>query len=145
MQKQNFKNHIKFSPPHHFIFYPLLLAAIIFSIIQYRGHKDQQNIWAALTAGFIFIGWVSFMMRQHYGLGNQDRILRAELRFRYFLLSGKRLELLEDQLSFKQLAALRFASDEELTGLIERAIRENMSPRDIKKSIVHWLPDTMRL
>jgi len=67
------------------------------------------------------------------------------LRFRYFLVTGKRLEPLESGLSFSQLAALRFASDEELAALVDQAIREKLSAREIKKSIVHWLPDTMRV
>jgi hypothetical protein len=145
MRKQNFKNHEKYYPPHHFIFYPLLLAVIVATVYKYVHHPDQRDIWAALIAGFILIGWASFMMRQHYSLGNQDRIVRLELRFRYFLVTGHRLEPLEEQLSFRQLAALRFASDEQLASLTERAVREKLSPREIKKSVLHWLPDTMRV
>ena len=68
-----------------------------------------------------------------------------ELRFRYYVITGKRLEPLETKLSFSQLAALRFASDEELPGLVDRAVTENLSPIRIKKSIVNWLPDMMRV
>ena len=85
------------------------------------------------------------MLRQHYALGNQDRIIRMELRFRYYVITGKRMEPLESKLSFPQLAALRFASDEELPALTERAIKENLSSHEIKKSIVNWLPDYMRV
>ncbi len=85
------------------------------------------------------------MMRQHYALGNQNRIVRLELRFRYYVITGKRLEPLESKLSFGQLAALRFASDEELAALVERALKENLSDRQIKKLIVRWLPDHMRV
>jgi hypothetical protein len=68
-----------------------------------------------------------------------------ELRFRYFAITGKRLELLEPDLSFAQLAALRFASDEEFAPLVERTLKENLSAQQIKKLIVHWLPDHMRV
>lgn len=85
------------------------------------------------------------MLRQHYALGNQDRIVRLELRFRYYVLTGKRLEPLESNLSIRQMAALRFAPDEELPAMVERAIKENLSAPQIKKSIVHWLPDHMRV
>jgi hypothetical protein len=60
-------------------------------------------------------------------------------------ITGKRLELYESKLSFGQLAALRFASDEELNTLVDRSVNENLSPRQIKNSIVHWLPDQMRV
>jgi hypothetical protein len=145
MQKQNASNHVRYYPAHHFIFYPLLMIAISVSVYKYIIQPGQQDIWLALAAAFLFTGWLSFMMRQHYALGNQDRLVRLELRFRYFLITGKRLEPIELKLRLPQLAALRFASDDELPGLVDRAIQENLSPRQIKNAIVHWLPDYMRV
>ena len=145
MARQNFQNHIRYYTTHHFIFYPLLLMALFASVVAYSHHPEQREVWIAIIAIFIFVGWSSFMMRQHYGLGNQDRIIRLELRFRYYLITGKRLELLESNLSFGQLAALRFASDAELAALVERALKENLSARQIKSLIIHWLPDHMRV
>ena len=84
------------------------------------------------------------MLRQHYALGNQNRIVRLELRFRYFVLTQKRLEPIEAQLSFGQLAALRFAPDEELPALVDRAVKEQLSGKEIKLAIKNWLPDEMR-
>ena len=85
------------------------------------------------------------MVRQHYALGNQNRIVRLEIRLRYYILTGKRFEQIEEQLSFKQIAALRFAADDELGPLIERAISQKLSPEQIKKSIVNWQADNMRV
>ena len=145
MRKQTFENHVRYYAAHHFVFYPLLLAAITTSIYAYFHTAEQNRLWLAVTAMFFFIGWSSFMMRQHYALGNQNRIVRMELRFRYYVVTGTRLELMETGLSFPQMAALRFASDEELPVLVDRAVKENLSPGQIKKLIVHWLPDTMRV
>ena len=145
MASQNFKNHTRYYTVHHFVFYPLLLIALFASVIAYNHHPDQRELWIAIVSIFIFIGWSSFMMRQHYALGNQDRIVRLELRFRYFALTGKRLEQLESNLNSRQLAALRFASDEELSALVDRASKEKLSAREIKNSIVNWLPDHMRV
>jgi hypothetical protein len=145
MQKQNAASHVRYYPAHHFIFYPLLLIAISVSVYKYATRPEQQDIWLAFAAAFLFTGWLSFMMRQHYALGNQDRLVRLELRFRYFQITGKRLEPFELKLRFRQLAALRFASDEELPGLVDRAVQENLSPRQIKDAVVHWLPDHMRI
>ena len=145
MPRQNFENHVRYYTTHHFIFYPLLLIALSASVYEYSHHPDQEEIWLAIIVIFIFIGWTAFMFRQHYALGNQNRIVRLELRFRYYLITAKRLEPLEPKLSFSQIAALRFASDEELPELVERALKENLSARQIKKSIVNWLPDYMRV
>ena len=68
-----------------------------------------------------------------------------ELRLRYYQLTQKRLEVIESRLTFSQMAALRFAPDEELPLLIEHALNNNLSSREIKKSIKNWLPDTMRV
>jgi len=47
-------------------------------------------------------------------------------------------------LNSKQIAALRFASDEELPPLVERTTRERLAPADIKKAIRNWVPDLDR-
>ena len=85
------------------------------------------------------------MVRQHYALTNQNRIVRLELRLRYYQLTHKRLEEIEVNLSFGQLAALRFASDAELPQLIQQTMDKNLSPGAIKRAIQNWLPDTMRV
>ncbi|MEO6834043.1 MAG: DUF6526 family protein, partial [Chitinophagaceae bacterium] len=64
---------------------------------------------------------------------------------RYFQLSGKRLEPMEEKLGFSRIAALRFAPDEELEALVTAALAQNLSADDIKKQIKNWLPDEMRV
>ena len=85
------------------------------------------------------------MLRQHYALMNQDRTVRLEMRFRYYVLTHRRLELIENQLSLQQLLALRFASDEELPDLIQLAIDKKLSPNELKKLVKKWQPDYMRV
>lgn len=63
------------------------------------------------------------MVRQHYALGNQDRILRLEFQQRYFELYGKR-------------------SDDVL---LEKTLKSNISGDEIKKSIKNWKPDFHRV
>lgn len=145
MKHQDYGNHRQFYPPHHFIFYPLALIGMgIGSYLAYS--KPEQRLeWIAITILTVLVTWVSFMLRQHYALGNQNRIVRLEMRLRYHQLTGKRLELLEDSLTFGQIAALRFASDEELLPLLERTLNEQLSPDAIKKSIRNWQADWMRV
>ncbi|TKK69842.1 hypothetical protein FC093_07135 [Ilyomonas limi] len=145
MKEQNYKNHIRFYPAHHFVFYPIAFVLAIASAICIFKYPFQQLQFAFITAILILIIWLSFMLRQHYALGNQNRIVRLEMRLRYYVLTQKRFEPLEQQLSFDQIAALRFASDEELPDLVGRTINESLSSKDIKKAIRHWTPDHMRL
>ncbi len=144
MKAQNYKNHSRYYYPHHFIFYPIVIVLLILSILGFTKFNEHKIEFAMLAAVFFLIGWLSFMMRQHYALNNQNRIIRLELRLRYYQLTANRLELLEEKLSFAQLAALRFASDTELPELALRTAEEALSPDEIKKSIKNWLPDYMR-
>jgi len=145
MKQQNYSNHAKYYTPHHFIFYPLILVFLIASITCIVKYPEEALLWAAVTGIMLLIGWLSFMMRQHYAITNQDRIIRLELRLRYYILTQQRLEPIEQQLRFGQLAALRFASDAELPALIQRAVKEQLSSSDIKKAIQNWEPDHMRV
>lgn len=145
MEKQSYKNHIRYYIAHHFVFYPVIIFCIVASIIGVLRYKDYTAIWLAITLIFIVIGCLSFMMRQHYALGNQNRIVRLEMRLRYYQLTQERLESIESKLSFSQLAALRFASDEELIPLIQQTLEKNLSAKEIKKSVKNWLPDLMRV
>lgn len=144
MQTQNYSNHIRYYTPHHFVFYPI--AGILFGISLSSIFKSDEHrlLWCILTATIALIIWLAFMLRQHYALGNQNRIARLELRFRYYTLTQKRFEDIEQQLAFSKILALRFAPDEELIELIDRTLKENLTADQIKKSIKNWLPDTMR-
>lgn len=145
MKEQNYNNHVRYYTPHHFVFYPVVTIAFIISIRCAIVYPAQSFVWVAISCLLVLIAWLSYMMRQHYALNNQNRIVRMELRFRYYILTGQRLEPFEQKLSFGQLAALRFASDGELPALTERAVNEHLSSDAIKKSIKDWQPDNMRV
>ena len=145
MEAQNYKNHIRFYPPHHFVFYPVMLILLGSSIYFGIADENLRTIWIFISILIIAIILTSFMLRQHYALTLQNRIVRLELRYRYFTLTGERLELLENKLSESQLFALRFASDEEFPNLVNKAVSENMSATKIKKSIQNWRADNERV
>ena len=145
MKPQNYKNHVRYYPPHHFMFYPIVLAMLVISIRNIMRDTTNTSEWLMLTALVIMLTWLAFMTRQHYALMLQNRLVRLEMYFRYYVLTQSRLELLEPKLSFSQLAALRFASDEELPELVQRTLREKLTPDQIKQAIKNWLPDHMRV
>lgn len=145
METQNYKNHIRFYPPHHFVFYPVMLILLGTSIYFIIADENLRTIWIFISILILAIILVSFMLRQHYALTLQDRIIKLEILYRYFSLTGERLELLENKISDSQLFALRFAPDEELPSLVNKAILENLSSTQIKKSIQNWRADNHRV
>lgn len=143
---QNYKNHIRWYPPHHFIFYPVMLVLMgLCGVHAYNEDGSNRYLWIAVGIGFACLTWLAFMLRQHYALTIQDRVILLELRYRYFATTGKRFEPLEAQLTHSQLFALRFAPDDELSELVNRALAEQLSGDAIKKAIVHWKPDHRRV
>ena len=74
----------------------------------------------------------------------QDRIIMLEEKVRAAELLNAGQDAQLARLSPKQIAALRFASDEEFGPLLARAARENLAPKEIKASIRTWRPDLHR-
>ncbi|WP_264563815.1 DUF6526 family protein [Flavobacterium sp. N3904] len=144
MKRQSFKNHIRYYTPHHFIYYPIIMILLAFSVY-FIFTSDNQLIWSFISAVFIVLFFLAFMLRQHYALTLQNRIVRLELRYRYFSLTGKRLEDFEYRLKDEQLFALRFASDDELEELIEKTLFNKLSGTEIKKEIKNWKGDYARV
>ncbi|QFG53024.1 DUF6526 family protein [Chryseobacterium sp.] len=145
MKKQDYSNHIRFYAPHHFIYLPLLFILLGTGLWMSFASTDQQIIWILFSAVIFLLTYLAVMIRQHYALTLQDRLLRLEFKQRYFELFGKRSDDVENQLSFGQIAALRFAHDGEFRELLEMALADNTSPKEIKKAIKNWKPDYRRV
>lgn len=134
-----------FYPPHHFIFLPLMTGLLVYGAIKAFNNESHQLEWMMFSILSFCILYLSVMLRQHYALGNQDRIIRLEFRLRYFETFGESARSVEEKLSFSQLAALRFAGDTEFAGLLERAVKEKLKGNAIKMSIKDWKADEMRV
>jgi hypothetical protein len=74
----------------------------------------------------------------------QDRIIKLEMRMRAAAVLSPDQARMLGGMTNKQIAALRFASDEEMPALVERAARENLKPDDIKRAVKTWVPDLDR-
>ena len=142
MRNQNYNNH-KNSRKDFFTFtiYSALIL-IIASIVYVCFSLNLQSVIIFLLTLFIGVVLVS---AKTIANKNQDRIIRLEMRFRYYLLTSARFEVKENQLSMRQIVALRFACDEELVALIERTIQEKLTPDTIKKEIQNWTGDYYRV
>ena len=149
MSYQNLKNHRKFYPLHHFIFYPVSLVLLIVSLFQVFKNINHNSsfvmIWSAISAVVVLMIVLSLMLRQHYALGLQDRIIINEFKFRYFILTGNRLENSTYQFSDAQIFALRFAEDEYLMELMHQTAQNDWSSSTIKQNIKNWKADDKRI
>jgi Family of unknown function (DUF6526) len=136
MQQQNFKNHPRFVPLYHYILSLVILAILILSIINLvqLGISHQTVLLFLMALALCFIFW----LLRSFPLAVQDRAIRAEESLRFYVLTGK---LPDSRLTKSQIIALRFAPDEELLALAERAVKENLSNKEIKQAIQNWRAD----
>jgi len=145
MKTQNYQNHRKFYAPHHFIYLPLVLILQGFGVYKIFNDSANQLLWILFSVIIFLIAFLAVMVRQHYALGLQNRLVRLEFKQRYFEIFNSRSDDVEEKLNFSQIAALRFAYDDEFKILLEKTLIENTSGDEIKKSIKHWKADEQRV
>jgi hypothetical protein len=80
-----------------------------------------------------------------YALRVQDRLIRLEERLRMMSLLSEPLRSRIGELTDGQYVGLRFASDSELPALVQRALDEKLSRKDIKKAVTKWRADYSRI
>ncbi len=143
MQTQSYSNHSRYVPLYHYVSATLLLAILIGSFINLSHAVDKSEaVYSAslICAMAVLLGLVWFFARS-FALKAQDRAIRAEENFRHFILTGKPFD---KRLKMSQVIALRFAGDEELAGLAQKAVAEGLSSKQIKQSIKNWRGDYNR-
>jgi 4-amino-4-deoxy-L-arabinose transferase-like glycosyltransferase len=142
-QQQNFKNHTKVVPTFIFFVLPVLALNLGWTLNRWRlEHFSFGRAVAILTAAALLWG---FLLTRSFALRVQDRVIRLEEHLRYARVLPTDLQARAAQLSLGQVVALRFASDEELPGLLRKVLEENLTERKaIKASIVHWRADHLR-
>jgi len=144
-EPQNYKNHGRYDPAFHFFLVPVLLLNVAAAITWYVRHRPthiHSGPWIILLSVALFV--LAGLTRE-YALKAQDRVIRLEERLRIASIVSPS-ELVElDSLTMKQYVALRFASNPELPDLARRAIREKLTPKQIKQSIVAWRADNNRI
>ncbi|WP_225872506.1 DUF6526 family protein [Pedobacter polaris] len=141
--EQNLKNHSRYVKGYHFVLSFLILIGTIGAIINFYHSLSNANHYnSALLLILFLIAIILFWYVRQFPLKAQDRAIFAQENLRYFSLAGK---LLPQELRGSQIIALRFASDEELIILVDRAIAEKLSSKEIKASIKKWREDRYRL
>ena len=128
---------------------PTLLGFLflLISIVAFVFHK--LNIGGPWTVdvgmtGLILSVLMLLSISRVYTTRLQDRIIRLEMRLRAAEILTPEQQRLLRGLDPRHIAALRFASDEELPALLERAVRESMTVDAIKRAVRTWVPDLDR-
>lgn len=140
MAEQSFQSHAHHPQATYVASLFWLIALILWIGQTFFGWNAATWIAASMLVSLAALTAIS----RWYIVRLQDRIIMLEVKVRAaeLLSAGQDAQLAK--LSAKQIAALRFASDEEFGSLLERAARDNLSPKDIKASIRTWRPDPHR-
>jgi Family of unknown function (DUF6526) len=146
---QSFAHHTRWDPPFHFYILPILVIALIMTIVHFFAHithgdfRDHFHAFLMILLALAFL-MLAFKVRLN-ALKVQDRVIRLEERLRLTQLLSEPLRSRIPELTEDQLCGLRFASDAEIPKLVERTLNEKLKRADIKKAIQNWRPDYWRV
>lgn len=139
MATQTYENH-RHNPKltsTGFLF--LVAAAIAFGLRWFD--IGGRLMFAAGLSALMASQLVQLTIGRVYTTKLQDRIIKLEMRLRCAQLLSPASHAAAGRITNAQLIALRFASDEELPALLERADRDHLTPDQIKRAIKNWVPD----
>jgi hypothetical protein len=140
---QTLANHVRWQPPFHFFVLPVTAIALILAVVNVVRHYDSLGPWALVLLALA--ATVAAPLIRINALKAQDRVIRLEERMRLASILNEPLKSRIGELTEPQLIALRFCSDAELPGLVDKSLNSRLSAADIKKSIVNWRADTFRV
>jgi hypothetical protein len=141
---QDLKNHTRREPLYLSLLLVLLvnLVLMIMRAVRHYRHNGHLILWPVVMA-VVFM--LIVMMVRVYSLKVQDRVIRLEERLRLQSLASES-ELAElGSLTVRQYVSLRFASNPEVVELARRAVRENLTGKQIKESVKNWRADEHRV
>jgi hypothetical protein len=143
--EQNYSNHTRWYPLFHFVVIPLLLLNFLDHLVRIftntGGARYDQVGWTVLGLTLILLALASRLQI----LTVQDRVIRLEEKLRYAGVLSPELNARCSGLTKSQVIALRFASDDELPDLVERALGGQFAgTKDIKQAVKTWRADDLR-
>jgi hypothetical protein len=118
-----------------FVFTVIAFGFFIAEMVRFRGPL----MYGVLCLG-VAVMCLVFISRR-YIVRLQDRIIRLEMQVRLARLG---LDAQFAQLTTRQLIALRFASDAEMPALVNRALTEHLTSKQIKQAVKDWQADWLR-
>jgi uncharacterized protein DUF6526 len=141
--QQSYANHTRWHPAFHFFVVPVMLINFVWAIVDFvKNPGANQGWWIVVSAALVGLALIARLN----ALKAQDRIIRLEERLRYQQLLPAELAQQCGSLPIGPVIALRFASDEELEGLVREVLGGRLTKSaEIKKAIKNWRGDTFRV
>ena len=139
---QSLSNHGRIDPLFHLFIVPAFGITWVIAIVDVFRHP---SIWTGWTAVFMSAAVVAVFKIRLYALRVQDRVIRLEERLRLSGILADPLRSRIGELTEGQLIGLRFASDKELSTLVQKTLDEKLSTADVKKAITVWRADDWRV
>jgi hypothetical protein len=141
-ESQNYRNHVRWYPLQHFIIAPLVFFNLIWQSVRLYQEPNWDRAEFVLLAVLLIL--ISLAARLQ-ALTVQNRVVRLEESLRYKEILSPDLAIQAEQLPLNTKFALRFASDEELPKLVQRAINgEFKDAKEIKLAVKNWRGDYLR-
>jgi hypothetical protein len=139
---QTYKKHARWLPLFHFFVMPVLLVNVILAVLGLVRLPGLATLWNVVFAiGLLGLGFLSRIQ----ALTVQDRVIRLEMRLRLRQLLPPDLQPRINDLTYRQLVALRFASDQELPELVKEVLAGRLaSSKEIKMRVKNWQADWLR-
>jgi len=139
---QSLQNHTKLDPSFHLFLIPVALLLLVAAI-----YNLYQNLTLSAVAHLVAAVWaiIALFKIRTYALKVQDRVIRLEERLRFEKLLPPALNARFYELTEQQIIALRFASDGEVPGLVEKTLAGSLPPKGIKQAVQNWRPDYWRV
>ncbi len=139
MATQSYANH-RHNPKLSGIgFLFVLLSLVAFALRWFE--IGGRVMFAVALFGLIAANVVLLLISRAYTTKLQDRIIRLEMKTRSATLLTPSQQAAFGRLAMPQIVALRFASDEELPALLERADRDHLTNDQIKRAVKNWVAD----
>lgn len=144
MKEQNYSNHKQYVAGYHFITFSIIFILLVLSVISFfQALSGKTDLLFPVMFLLISVSFLSlFLYARAFALKAQDRAIRAEENLRHFIMTGKPFD---PKIRIAQILALRFSPDAEFAELTQKAVSENLSPDEIKKSIKNWKADNYRV
>ena len=139
---QSYKSHARFDPLFHFFLLPIAYTTVLLTAYNLYRRFTLLDAWLFVVCLAFAVAVMKIRM---YALHVQDRTIRLEERIRLAMLLPEPLRARIGELTPGQLIALRFASDAELPSLVEQALANQWTNKEIKQNVQNWRPDHFRV